>query len=330
MPTSYSNYMVTDGVDTVLAGQYNRVLTSALLAAMVNVETLSATRALDDNDFSAEMFNCNGANRIVTLPYPSAANHPFYIYNNTTSGAWTLQVNDYAGTPLAILVPGECRMFISNITGYFAFPMAATSGWTRVLSTWTYASPTTINVPSGAASIYTVGQRIQITQTTVKYFYVVAVADTLLTVRGGSNYSVANAAITAPAYSNITNPVGFPDWLSVTNPTWTTSGTAFTNAPAGGTVQFRMAGPLVIVRSGIWACNAISGGTGVFIATFTAGQLPPIATYQPGVAININTNVLGVCRSHGSNDLLYLHNYAGTALATNSENFSFAIQVPTV
>jgi hypothetical protein len=83
-------------------------------------------------------------------------------------------------------------------------------GWLNANQTWTYASATTITVPTGAASIYSVGDKIKLTQTTVKYFYVVGVADTVLTVTGGSNYTVANAAITLPYYSHATSPVGFP------------------------------------------------------------------------------------------------------------------------
>ena len=76
---------------------------------------------------------------------------------------------------------------------------------------WTYASATTISVPSGAASIYSVGDKIRIKQGAgYKYYYVVVVADTLLTVTGGSDFTVANAAITDNYYSKATSPVGFP------------------------------------------------------------------------------------------------------------------------
>jgi hypothetical protein len=78
---------------------------------------------------------------------------------------------------------------------------------------WSYASPTTINVPSGAASIYAVGAKLKWTQTTLKQSYVVAIADTLLTVAGDV---VANAAITNPYYSLGATPVGFPQWFDFT------------------------------------------------------------------------------------------------------------------
>lgn len=87
-------------------------------------------------------------------------------------------------------------------------------GWQSVSDAWSYAgadAPTfTITVPSGAASIYAVGQRIKLTQTTVKYFIITAVADTVLTVYGGTDYTLANAAISAISYSLMKAPLGFP------------------------------------------------------------------------------------------------------------------------
>jgi len=76
------------------------------------------------------------------------------------------------------------------------------NGWTSVSDTWAYASASTITVPSGAASVYTVGDMVKLTQTTVKYFYITAVADTELTVVGtASTYTVANAVISSVYYA---------------------------------------------------------------------------------------------------------------------------------
>jgi hypothetical protein len=87
-------------------------------------------------------------------------------------------------------------------------------GWIPAEETWTYASadaPTfVITVPSGAASRFSVGMKIKLTQTTVKYFIITAVADTTLTVYGGTDYTLANATITAPFYSMVRSPQGFP------------------------------------------------------------------------------------------------------------------------
>ena len=95
-------------------------------------------------------------------------------------------------------------------------------GWTEIPDgSWTYASATTITVPSGAASIYAVGDQVRLKQGgAYKYFYIIVVADTTLTVTGGSDYSVANAAITDAAFSK-GGGVGHPIWFN-----WTPSFTA--------------------------------------------------------------------------------------------------------
>lgn len=99
-------------------------------------------------------------------------------------------------------------------------------GWQLANETWTYASATTITVPSGAASKYAKGDKIKLTQTTVKYFYIIGVADTVLTVTGGSDYTVANEAISANYYSHESSPIGFPDWFN-----WTPAYTGFSSNP---------------------------------------------------------------------------------------------------
>lgn len=93
---------------------------------------------------------------------------------------------------------------ISNLQG----------GWNSVSDTWTYASATTITVPSDATQKYSVGDRLKITQTTVKYFYIVGVSATTLTITGGSDYTLTNAAISNIYYSKASTPTGFPQWFN--------------------------------------------------------------------------------------------------------------------
>ena len=85
-----------------------------------------------------------------------------------------------------------------------------TDGWIDPSETWTYASASTITVPSGAASKYQKGDKIKWTQTTVKYGVISTVADTLLTIIVNDDYVVTNAAISANYYSKQENPQGFP------------------------------------------------------------------------------------------------------------------------
>lgn len=87
------------------------------------------------------------------------------------------------------------------------------NGWNKVGDTWTYASANSINVPSGAANFYSVGDSIAYTQGTVKYAKITSVADTLLGVTGGDDYVVANSAI-SNIYVAKGNASGFPNEFS--------------------------------------------------------------------------------------------------------------------
>ncbi len=92
-------------------------------------------------------------------------------------------------------------------------------GWVDdTAETWTYASadgPTfTFTITGDFTAKYTPGKRLKLTQTTVKYFIVTAVAvssgTTTVTIYGGTDYTLANAAISANFHSFAKAPDGFP------------------------------------------------------------------------------------------------------------------------
>ena len=105
---------------------------------------------------------------------------------------------------------------------------AAADGWIAATGTWTYASASTITVPSGAGNLYKIGDKIKWTQTTVKYGVITAVADTLLTIAVNNDYTVANAAISANYYSHQENPLGYPASFAFTCSTTANGGGSFT------------------------------------------------------------------------------------------------------
>ena len=96
-------------------------------------------------------------------------------------------------------------------------------GWTPG-GTATYASVNTITVLTGAGSKYQIGMWVKFTQTTVKYFKILAISDTVLTFLVNTDHTVANAAITDFYYSAQECPVGVSDGFNYT-PTITTSWT---------------------------------------------------------------------------------------------------------
>ena len=71
----------------------------------------------------------------------------------------------------------------------------------------------TVTITGDQSAKYSVGMRIKLTQTTPKLFIITGVAvatDTTLTLYGGTDYDLANAAITSPYYSPVKAPLGFP------------------------------------------------------------------------------------------------------------------------
>jgi hypothetical protein len=103
-------------------------------------------------------------------------------------------------------------------------------GWTPAAGTWAYASATTITVPSGAASIYSIGQKWKLTSNgVVLYGYITNVADTLLTVLGNP---LTNYTFTANYYSTAANPTGFPQ-----NFAYVPTGVSATNVTMAGRYQ---------------------------------------------------------------------------------------------
>lgn len=140
--------------------------------------------------------------------------------------------------------------------------VSRSNGWYAGTSTWVYASATTFTVSAAEAAFMSVGTKIWLTQTSGKYFYVTGVSGTTITVTGGSDYTVANAAITAPYFSNATTPFGFPGYL---NYTYTT-----TNVTEGSSTKvgkFRMTGKQVHYW-GRWTFgsgSAVSGSVAVSV-----------------------------------------------------------------
>jgi hypothetical protein len=137
-------------------------------------------------------------------------------------GAHGLIYTDVGAAPAT----GIAESAITGLVGDLAAAQNAT-GWIATADAWTYASATTITVPSGAASKYSVGMRVKFTQGSVKYFIIVAVADTLLTVFGGDGAVVATpTAISAISYSTVKIPLGFPaspaSWTIAITPDATT------------------------------------------------------------------------------------------------------------
>lgn len=153
---------------------------------------------------------------------------------------------------------------ISDSVGTWALVFGNSLWWIYASETWTYASANTFTVPWDLTTKYQRGDRIKLTQTTVKYFTVLKVAywaSTTITITGGTDYTLANAAITDNYYSKELSPQGYPDWFNYT-PTWTGFSSPPTTSSAKFTIDWNTC-TIAVACSGNWTSNA----TGMTLST---------------------------------------------------------------
>lgn len=112
-------------------------------------------------------------------------------------------------------------------------------GWNKLNATLTYASadsPTFVaNTSIDLTSVISVGMKLKLTQTTVKYFIVTAITSTTITLYGGTDYTLVNVTITLPYFSSMKAPFGFPLNISKWSIAFTVDTTTVTNSPVVGT-----------------------------------------------------------------------------------------------
>jgi hypothetical protein len=167
------------------------------------------------------------------------------------------------GDVLAIedISAGETKGITATNLATYLTGIIGAGGWNAVVGSWTYASASTINVPAGAASIYNKGDKVRLKQGGgYKYYYIIAIADTLLTVTGGSDFTVANSAITDMYYSKVENPLSFPHWFNYTSPVDGAGGSAGAYTETQHISNFRISGSDVraqvvkeITNKGSWS-----------------------------------------------------------------------------
>ncbi len=187
--------------------------------------------------------------------------------------------------------------------GFATGAVAGIDGWTDDSArTWTYVSASTFTVTGDQTAIFTPGTRLRFTQTTVKYATVVSSAFstvTTVTIAVNTDYTLANAAISANSYSYELSPRGYPGWFA-----WTPAYTGFSADPTSAAgCKFAMIGKLAVVKFGSTA-DGTSNAT-----TFTI-TLPLATPNVSGIGVQINVN--------GSDNSAGLTTPSNATLAANS------------
>lgn len=204
-------------------------------------------------------------------------------------------------------------------------------GWIASADTWVFASSTTFTITGvDRTAVYTTGTRLKCTNSGSKFFVVVSSAfgtDTTVTVSGGSDYSLANAAITAASYSYVANPQGFPGWF------------AFAPAPSGWAATPTSEGRFSVVGR---ICNAFiyitgtsnSTSAGATLAIARANQAQANSTYYNAIraadnGANLSTAVMSQL-PRASATVSYFKDWTGTGWTSSGtktvwSNFTYEI-----
>lgn len=244
---------------------------------------------------SGNLTNCTGY-QITGVVTANATGVTTLTANGTTSAQLAASLTDETGsgsnvfnTNCTLVTPALGTPSAVNLTNAVSLPLSSptyngsydVSGW-FALGACAYVSadsPTFVMNMTGDATGYLgLGNRIKLAQSaTIKYFVVTAIGAysggvTPITLYGGTDYTLANAAITLPCFSTHKAPFGFPvnpqKWDVVVELTSNTT----TNTPTATTWY-----NITSINIPIGAFNvSISGG---YRVTATLAAIATIDTY---------------------------------------------------
>lgn len=195
----------------------------------------------------------------VTAPVTGSVLRVFGVTASSVSGnADTVDGYHANATPTANTIP--------VLDAQAGLPAAAyNGGWIYSTDTLNYASASSVTITGvDRTSVYTKGTKVKFTNNSTTYYGTVSSStfstNTTINFFANNDYSIANSAITNPFYSYGSNPQGYPTIFNYT-PTFTTSGSAFTNAPTASLACFWVIGSVIYLEI-VYSYNATSGGTG--------------------------------------------------------------------
>lgn len=180
------------------------------------------------------------------------------------------------------------------------------AGWILLTASGTRVGDTSFTVAGDVTDQIAVGDKLKLTDTTTKYYYVTAVAytsSTLITVTGGTDYTVVGDPSNI-YYSKVASPVGFPQCFNYT-PTFT----GFSADPSAYISQFTITDRIVT-----WFFHTDTGGTSnattyTMTIPVTAKTLTNGVWYFPARTVDNSNNVatpgIGYIASGGTTVALF-------------------------
>lgn len=266
----------------------------------------SGTNTLDNPDHALQHSDANDAiealEKVMGTTSGSAVVSHFSSTERALAIAGTATVknitsikneNDFASdSATALATQKSIKSYVDNV----AETLSSADGWISANENWTYSSATEITVPSGATSKYQKGDKIKLTQGTVKYFYIIKVVDTTLTITAGSNYTLVKSAITENYYSKIENPQGFPTSFTVANPVLTAGGSLTWTLVSVSRANLKIIGDTAILH---YSIKGSLGGSANFLvyATWDSGVIPTPSVEESGSCMIVNNSTVQLGRT---------------------------------
>lgn len=226
-------------------------------------------------------------------------------------------------TRLGVGSDGSVLTLASGIPSWVV-STASTDGWTTSADTWTYASATTFTI-SGVdrTTTYTKGTRLRLKQGgSYKYFFVVSSAfstNTTVTLTGGTDYTLANAAITDNYYSYMANPQGYPGTFNYT-PTYAGSASMTFGTVTTNIAQFSAVGNMISL---VVYARGTTGGTPSTSISFTLPVTSSTTQLRGGTYVRATADQGGFYEAADANTINCFKYDAGNFSIGASEDLSF-------
>jgi hypothetical protein len=232
-----------DGVEQQVAGTYNEF--EGTVASGTSISNVDWKRGSGDRNYSA------GSTTRVYISVSAERE------NRLVEGI--SEEHNQDGTHENVTASSLSVSGTTTLAG--ALTLRSYDGWIYPTYTPTFATSTSITVAGvDVTSQFPVGTKVVMNQSGLKYFYVTSRSfstNTTINLTGGSDFTVANAAISGFGYSYDVTPQGFPQWfnhsVTVTN---------LTKGNGTDSCRFKMIGNTVFfrIRFVFGSTSSITGG----------------------------------------------------------------------
>jgi hypothetical protein len=251
---------------------------------------------------NAQMLSGATSGTLLSGNFGSPSGRQILVIDRAVAGKAEVIAANVAGTGLTNMTRGlsgtSAVQHEVGATVEFVFEpalfaaLASFDGWTRSYDVFTRTSGTTMTVPVDMTGVTSIGDRVKVTDSSTKYFYVVnqvfSAGVTTYTLTAGTDFTLA-ASPTEVWFSKAVSPNGFPLWFNYT-PTYSASGSMTYTAVTTNRARFKINSREVLVDI---RTDGTTGGTASFGLRFTL-PVTAVGSYDsPAVTNDAGGNLAG-------------------------------------